>query len=246
MKRLKGNYANVVATLALVVAMAGGAYAAGLARDSVGAKQIKTGGVRSDEVKDEALVGADLDESTLGQVPAAANAQALQGNGPAAFLGATAKAADSEKLDNLDSTAFLGAGAQAADSDELDGLDSTDFAQGNAVVEPFAADVGAASVGQLISSAPIDLRYDCPTTPSAQTGSVFFNSLPASIETFTDDGSANPLHSSGVNPSPLTGPGAEAITFQLERPSRVDTLWVNVIHQGAVCHVQGLWIGGPY
>jgi hypothetical protein len=58
-KRL--SYANVTATLALVIALAGGAYAAVLARDSVKSKHIAS----------NAAKGRDVEESTLGAVPTA-------------------------------------------------------------------------------------------------------------------------------------------------------------------------------
>lgn len=43
--------------------------------------------------------------------------------------GITGKVADADKLDGQDSAAFLGANQTAADSNKLDGLDSTDFAK---------------------------------------------------------------------------------------------------------------------
>jgi hypothetical protein len=63
MHRLKGRltYGNVVATIALFVALGGSSYAAiTLPRNSVGANQIRTGGVRSSEVKDRSLSARDL------------------------------------------------------------------------------------------------------------------------------------------------------------------------------------------
>ena len=58
------TYANVVATLALFIALGGGAYAAvKLPKNSVGATQIKTGGVGSSEVKDGSLLVKDIKAS---------------------------------------------------------------------------------------------------------------------------------------------------------------------------------------
>lgn len=69
------RYADVVATLALVVAMGGTAYAA-LPKNAVGAKQIKTdavrpaeikaGAVRSAEIKNGAVRAADLATGSVG------------------------------------------------------------------------------------------------------------------------------------------------------------------------------------
>jgi hypothetical protein len=63
------NYANVMATVALFVALGGGAYAAiKLPPNSVGEKQIKRNAVRSVDVKDGSLLAADFKP---GQLPAA-------------------------------------------------------------------------------------------------------------------------------------------------------------------------------
>jgi hypothetical protein len=63
MARLRANltYANVMATVAVFLALGGGAYAAiQLPRNSVKAKQIATGAVRSGEVKNRSLRRADF------------------------------------------------------------------------------------------------------------------------------------------------------------------------------------------
>ena len=49
------SYATVTATLALVIALGAGAYAAGLPKNSVKSKQIKAGAVKSDELDPEQL-----------------------------------------------------------------------------------------------------------------------------------------------------------------------------------------------
>lgn len=54
------SYAKVVATLALSVALGGTATAATLARDSVGAPQIKTDAVRSPEIQADAVRGSEI------------------------------------------------------------------------------------------------------------------------------------------------------------------------------------------
>ena len=86
------TYANVISTLALFVALGGGAYAAvKLPANSVTTKQIKPGAVKASDlgkgsvtlskvrsnavdkskVVDNSLTGADVNESTLGVVPVA-------------------------------------------------------------------------------------------------------------------------------------------------------------------------------
>ena len=76
--RITPTYANVASTLALVLALGGtGAYAAGLAKDSVGSKQIKNGAVKAVDVKKDAITGAQVKESTLGKVPSAAKVDGI-------------------------------------------------------------------------------------------------------------------------------------------------------------------------
>ena len=82
MIRSRLSYANVMATIAVFLALGGGAYAASLKRNSVGPKQLKP----------NAVTGPDANESTFDQVPNAANA---------------ANAANANLLDSLDSTDFL-------------------------------------------------------------------------------------------------------------------------------------------
>jgi hypothetical protein len=61
------RYADVVGTLALVVAMSGMAYAAhALPKNSVGPKQLKTGAVTSVDVKDGTLGAGDLGAGSVG------------------------------------------------------------------------------------------------------------------------------------------------------------------------------------
>ena len=69
------SYANVVSTLALFLALGGGAYAATtLPASSVGRRQIKNNAVNGAKVLDGSLRGADIKESSLARVPSATNA----------------------------------------------------------------------------------------------------------------------------------------------------------------------------
>jgi hypothetical protein len=79
------SYANVVASLALFLVVSGGAaYAAShLAKNSVGARQLKVNSVTGAKVKDGSLTGADVDASTIGQVPSAKSAASAPPTGVA-------------------------------------------------------------------------------------------------------------------------------------------------------------------
>src|SRR5262245_8223955 len=69
------SYANVVATLALVLALGGVSYAATkLPKNSVGTKQIKKGAVTGAKVKKHTLTGKNINLNKLGTVPSAKNA----------------------------------------------------------------------------------------------------------------------------------------------------------------------------
>ena len=81
--RLRPSYSSVTSTLAMIVALSGGAYAAAkLPANSVGSRQIKNNAVvkakiRSNSIDSrkvafDALTGADIKESSLAKVPAAA------------------------------------------------------------------------------------------------------------------------------------------------------------------------------
>ncbi len=59
------SYAKVVATLALFVALGGTATAATLARDSVGAPQIKTDAVRSPEIREDAVRSPEIQADSV-------------------------------------------------------------------------------------------------------------------------------------------------------------------------------------
>lgn len=88
MKRLHAHltYANVVATLALFIALAGGtAFAAKnlLPKNSVGTKQLKNGSVTGAKVKDGSITSSKIALSSLGTVPNAAHADSATSAGTA-------------------------------------------------------------------------------------------------------------------------------------------------------------------
>lgn len=69
------TYANVMATIAVFIALGGGTYAAThLGKNSVGAKQLRNDAVNGAKVQDGSLTGADVNASTLGKVPNASHA----------------------------------------------------------------------------------------------------------------------------------------------------------------------------
>jgi hypothetical protein len=69
------SYANVMATLAVFIALGGGAWAIAIGRNDVGSREISKSSVGTSELKDNKTKGKDVDESSLGQVPSAATAE---------------------------------------------------------------------------------------------------------------------------------------------------------------------------
>ena len=138
------TYANVMATIAVFIALGAGAYAAGLAKNSVKSRHIATNAVRSHDIKNRAVYGVDIRtnsidgdhvlEGRLGTVPRATDANTLDGQDSSAFLGVNGKAADANTLDGQDSSEFLGSTAKAADAQLLDGVESDDFARVSGLV----------------------------------------------------------------------------------------------------------------
>ena len=83
------TYANVVATLALFIALGGASYAAlKLPKNSVGPKQLKKNAVTTPKIKDRAVTAAKIQVSGLGTVPSAANADHATTAGTATALSA--------------------------------------------------------------------------------------------------------------------------------------------------------------
>src|SRR5262245_26026243 len=91
--RPKLTYANVVATLALFIALGGASYAAlRLPKNSVGPKQLKKNAGTTAKVKKEAitaakvrkgtLTGTQINASTLGTVPSAQSANVADSVAP--------------------------------------------------------------------------------------------------------------------------------------------------------------------
>lgn len=110
--RQKITYANVVATLALFIALGGVSWAAvKLPKNSVGSAQIKknavaaseikknavagseikTNAITSSDVKNNALTGSDINAGTLGKVPSAGNADRAASAGSVDTLAAVSK-----------------------------------------------------------------------------------------------------------------------------------------------------------
>lgn len=143
--RGKLTYANVVATLALFVAVGGAsAFAAGhLARGSVGPRQLQESSVGTAKIKDKAVTtakigdgavtGTKIDASSLPKVPSAAFATTA---------GFAASAGDARTA---------GFAASAGDARTLAGNPASAFARGDAQILTARVDLGLGEERQLFS-----------------------------------------------------------------------------------------------
>jgi hypothetical protein len=104
------TYANVIATLALFLALGGGAYAAiQLPKNSVGSKQLRKNSVIAAKIKNGAVTGAKINLASLGTVPSAVRSE-IAANADhaavAASAGSAASATDAKALGGKPASAF--------------------------------------------------------------------------------------------------------------------------------------------
>jgi hypothetical protein len=106
MKRLRAKltFSNVVAVVALFIALGGASYAATrLPKNSVGSKQIKKDAVTGAKIKKGAVTGDKIALSSLGTIPSAARATLADS---AIHADTAAKAADASALGGLPPSAY--------------------------------------------------------------------------------------------------------------------------------------------
>jgi hypothetical protein len=124
MKRLHSRltYANVIATIALFIAVGGAsAFAAGqLGKNTVGAQQLKKNAVTAAKIKNGAVTGAKIKASTLATVPSATDA-----------VNAT-NAVNAKNADNAKSATNAENAVNATNAKNLDGRSAGSFAPSTA------------------------------------------------------------------------------------------------------------------
>jgi hypothetical protein len=148
--KIKLTYANVIATLALFLALGGGAVAAThLGRASVGAAQLKPGAVTGAKVKDGSLTGADVVAGSLGKVPAAGHADSATSADRAATAGHADSAGRADTAGRADNAGHADTAATATRADTAATADRAALAE--ALTEPeeveFFGNPGAPLVG---------------------------------------------------------------------------------------------------
>jgi hypothetical protein len=91
LRRLRPSPALVISLIALFVAMGGIGYAAAtigtsdIKNNAVTTKKLHNNAVATKKIRNNAVTGAKVKESSLGQVPSAANSDALGGDPASAF-----------------------------------------------------------------------------------------------------------------------------------------------------------------
>jgi len=108
--RQKLSYANVMSTIAVVLALGGATAvaASGLAKNSVGPKQLRKNAVTGAKVKNRSLTGADVNASSLGKVPSAARADTARSSDRADSAGRADVAATASNLAKPEAAHFVG------------------------------------------------------------------------------------------------------------------------------------------
>jgi hypothetical protein len=261
------TYANVMATIAVFIALGGSSYAAlTLKRGSVKGKHIARNAITSPKVKDASLLSQDFAPGQLprgerGEVgpkgdpgadgqpgppnPNAQNSDLLDNLDSTAFLAANGKAADANLLDNLDSTAFLRTTGKAADADKVDGVDSTHLTRsnnGNLYTFSAATSPGSNSYGG--ATAHFSSWYSCPN-PTSANGIVNFRneSTTDTINLFVDNGGANPTYITlgpGATHGEPASPSGEAIDFDAQGYGSGAIVHVRTlsVNRASDCHFQ--------
>jgi hypothetical protein len=178
------SYANVMATIAVFLALGGGAIAAfHLKKNSVKSKHIKDGQVASVDIADNGVTGTDIDEASLGEVPTAAKANSV-GPGSVGTAGLADSAVTSAKIGN----------------DEVKGADVDEASLGQVPSAALAASVpdGSIDTEKLATAPAVDVfRSTTETTSTAAS-----TTLHPTSERYDLGG----LHDNATNPENLTAP----------------------------------------
>lgn len=231
------SYANVMATVAVFIAIGGGAYAAGLARNSVGSKQLKNDAVRSVDVKADSLKGADVDESKL-ELPEGPQGPPGE-RGPRGLQGPAGDFADVDGQDILDKLGgFMGDGS-GLNADAVDGFNSIDLGpiQGNQIFldVPESGDTASESLVWLPfsgSGGHLEFEAKCANDAGSITGeTVLHNTRDEPVYVWANGGQLIELDAGGsLSSDELAGSGSH-VTWLIETTAH-GQIWQATTAQG--------------
>jgi hypothetical protein len=124
------SYANVMASIAVFVALGGVGYAAtsingnDINKRTIGSNKLKNGTLTSKQIKQNALTGSVIEESSLGTVPSAQTAVSATTAASATTAGSAGSAEHALSADRAGEATTAGSATTAGDADTLDGLTS--------------------------------------------------------------------------------------------------------------------------
>jgi hypothetical protein len=218
--RPKLNYANVIATIALFVALGGAAVAAGLPKNSVGTNQIKRGAVTAAKIKRGAVTSGKIAPKgvTAGKLGANAVLPGNLGNGIISTEKISDGAVNAAKIKNgVVTTNKLGNGAVTTAKLGDDSVNSAKLADGSVSLNKFGKSVlGAIQTRPLESGQTLRGVFDVGSTAAAADattrGPVSFqfpllNAPTVTVLSKTGETTASCAGLGGGNQTPQAAPG---------------------------------------
>lgn len=126
--RSRLTYANITATIALFMALGGGAYAATqLPKNSVGSQQLKKDSVTGAKVRDGSLTGSDIDTASLGLVLDATHATNADSADHATLATIAGSADHATQADHAGSADHATSAGESINSTKLGGHSPNEF-----------------------------------------------------------------------------------------------------------------------
>jgi hypothetical protein len=190
MLRSRLTYANVVATLALFIALGGTSVAAS---NLISGSKIKRDSIPGDRLKKHALTSTQVNVAKLGTVPAASHAAAADTAGRASSADTAANATHATTADAAGSATHATAAdtaGHASDADTLGGLSAAAFTR----TERFqvgSADSRSTSAQTLLDYPDIGLRIETDGTTDFDTSVILHNTGTATLALVGDSGGGN-------------------------------------------------------
>ena len=246
----KLTYANVMATLAVFIALGGSSYAAvKLRANSVGSREIRNGQVKKQDLAANSVDGSKVVDGSLGltdftpgQLPSGARGpqgdpgpqgeqglQGLQGERGAQGLQGTKGDTGTVDTSNFYDKA-------ASDSRFMRAMGGQSFTRAEAPLTETNTSHGVPGYWTV--------TFSCPDPPSLQGGLVFTNTSNDAINLFTDSGNANPTHillpAQNATASIPTNPGGDAIEFDAQGwpDGTIAHIRILTLNRATNCHAQ--------
>jgi hypothetical protein len=190
--RARLSYANIMATIAVFVALGGSSYAAlqvtgkDVKDATLTGADVRNRSLTGADVRNNSLTGADLKPSSVGASdirPDAVNSDDVEDGsllaadfhrgqlppGPQGPKGDPGTVDTSNFYDKAQSDArFLAAGAKAADADKLDGLDSTEIVT-DSEYKQVAVRMQAGDEREIVRNGPLSIYARCATVGANDT-----------------------------------------------------------------------------